>query len=180
MSSFNTERCATIARSRALTPRSPPTRFGATRSSGSRIATIAVLPAHLAFLPADVAGDLSPLPDALLLTRRRYRQLHFVAEIGAGRLERRAADSHAEAAAGDQHRAPGERRTVECARYPHLAATTELADQCRGHVDHGQPARLVLVPLPDRAPELHCHGHSYNAWVAVAGAGAAGRSRLGL
>ena len=80
----------------------------------------------------------------------------FVTHRNSRCPECRAAHADAEAAASNEHRAPGEGDAIERAGHPHLTAATELAGQLDGNVDHRQATRPVLVPAADTTAE-QCH-----------------------
>ena len=86
--------------------------------------------------------------------------LYLVTYSDARGLQGGTAHADAEAAARDEHRAPGEGYAVERAGHPHLAAATQLGDQLKGNVDHGETAWLVLPPAADTPTKKH-HDQPY-------------------
>jgi hypothetical protein len=72
----------------------------------------------------------------------RDGQLDLVANGGASGLQRCLADANAQAAAGDEHGAAGERCSVEVAGHSRLPTAAEVSHQVAGYVNHGESAGL--------------------------------------
>jgi len=81
--------------------------------------------------------------------------LYFVTHRHPRGLQCRTAHANAKAAASDEHRAAGERYAVKRAGHPHLTAPTQLGDQVKGNVDHGEAAWLVLPPAANTSAKQH-------------------------